>query len=130
LENDPRFSDTETRERNCEELIRILDEIFASRDLKEWEKRLTENNCIYGRIQVPEEVVTDPQALANNFFVDVDHPVAGTMKYVATPVKFNQNPASVRAAAPTVGQHTEEVLLDLGYSWEDIIRFKDAGAIL
>lgn len=130
LENDPRFSDIETRAEHCEELIRILDEIFATKTVEEWENKLRENNSIFGRVQTPDEVLTDPQALANNFFAEIEHPVVGQTRLVTTPVKFHQNPASVRTVSPEVGQHTEEVLLELGYSWDDISRFKSQGVIL
>ena len=81
-------------------------------------------------IQQISDLVNDPQALANNFFAEIDHPVAGTMKYVTTTVTFHQNPTSVKTPAPQVGQHTEEVLLDLGFTWDDIMTFKDEGAML
>ena len=130
LENDPRFNDMDVREQNSKALIRILDEIFTTKTLKEWEKLLTENNCIYGRVQSPLEVTTDPQALANNFFTDVQYPSGGEMKLVNTPVKFTQNPATIKGPAPQIGQHTEETLLELGYSWEDMVKLKDEGVIL
>jgi len=130
LEDDPRFSDTETRADNCEELIRILDGIFAAKTMEEWEKNLRRNNCIYGRVQTPDEVITDPQAIANDFFAEIEHPVAGSTKLVTTPVMFRQNPASIRTTAPEVGQHTEEILLELGYSWDDLAQLKDEGVIL
>lgn len=130
LENDPRFKDMDRRAENCEELIRILDDIFASKNRDEWEKRFRENNCIYGLIQNAVEVTTDPQALANDFFAEINHPLAGRMKLVNTPVKFRQNPASVRNSAPEVGQHTEETLLNLGYSWDDIAQLKEQEVIL
>ncbi len=129
LENDPRFNNMETRRENCEELIRILDEIFASKTIGEWEKICRKHHLIYERIQTPAEVVTDPQALANDCFVDLHHP-AGPFKVLASPTKFRQNPASVRAPAPELGQHNEEILLGLGYSREDIARLTEQGAIL
>ncbi len=130
LEKDPRFKDMLVRKENCEELIRIIDEVLATKDRDEWRKRLTENNCIYGLVQSPDEVVIDPQALANNFFVEMDHPVATRLKVVSTPVEFCQNPASPKSPAPQVGQHTEEILLDLGYCWDDIARLKEQKVIL
>lgn len=130
LENDPRFNNMDRREQNCEELISILDEIFASRSAEQWEKHLREFDCIYGRVATTVEVIADPQAVANDFFPEILHPVAGKMKLVATPVKFCQNPASIRTPAPEVGQHTEEILLDLGYGWNDIVRLKDHRVIL
>jgi crotonobetainyl-CoA:carnitine CoA-transferase CaiB-like acyl-CoA transferase len=84
------------RAENREELIRILDKAFATRTRSEWEKRLKENNCIYDRVQSSTEVVQDPQALANNFFTSIHHPDAGDMQLLNTPVKFEQNPASIR----------------------------------
>ncbi|MFC1991759.1 CaiB/BaiF CoA transferase family protein [Chloroflexota bacterium] len=129
LENDPRFNNMNTRRENCEELVRILDEVFASKTIDEWDKCFKPYNLIYSKIQTPEEVTKDPQALANDFFVDLNHP-AGEMKVVASPVKFFQNPASVRTIAPEIGQHTEEILLELGYSWEDIAGLKEQGVIL
>ena len=125
LGNDPRFGNMRVRAENREELIRILDEVFAAKTAEEWERNLRAGNCIYGQVQTPEEVITDPQALANNFFAEIEHPVVGQTKLVTTPVKFHQNPASVRTVSPEIGQHTEEVLLELGYDWDDIARLKD-----
>ena len=130
LENDPRFNSLEARGEHCNELVGMLDEIFATRDLEEWEKRFRENDCIFSRFQTHQEVITDPQALANDFFSEIDHPGVGKMKLVNSPVKFCQNPATIRTAAPEIGQHTEEVLLELDYTWDDIAQFKDQGVIL
>jgi len=130
LEQDTRFENMDKREENCQELIRILDGIFALETRDEWEKRFKENDCIYGRIETATEVTTDPQALANDFFAKLHHPVGVEVRLVNTPVKFQQNPASVRNPAPEVGQHTEETLLNLGYSWGDIGTLKEQGVIL
>lgn len=130
LENDPRFIDKESRAENCEELVRILDGIFATKNMEEWDNILRANNCIYSRVATPEEVVADPQALANDFFSEVDHPVAGKLKLINVPVNFRQNPASIRTLAPELGQHTEEILLDLGYKGDDIAPLKKQGVIL
>ncbi|MBI2829792.1 MAG: CoA transferase [Chloroflexi bacterium] len=128
LEQDPRFNNMEKRRDNNEELIRILDEVFASKTMEEWDKILREYDFIYSPFQSPKDVVNDPQALANDFFKELHHP-AGTMKVLASPVSFSQDPASVRAPAPETGQHTEEVLLELGYSWEDIAGLKETKVI-
>lgn len=60
----------------------------------------------------------------------MDHPITGRIKYVTMPVDFRQNPALVKTPAPEVGQHNEEILLELGYSWDDISRFKEQEVIL
>jgi len=136
LEKDPRVGggdlskNVDALRENCAEVISIFDEIFASRTMKEWEKRFKENDVIYGLVATPMEVTQDPQALANNFFAELDTPARGKIRVVTTPVTFRQNPSSVRTPAPELGQNTEEILLDLGYSWEDIAQFKEQGVIL
>ena len=129
LEHDPRFSDSDKRTQNCQELVRILDELFATKDVADWEERCREYDLIYSRVQSPTEVTTDAQALANEFFVDLRHP-AGPMQLIASPVKFFQNPASVRSPAPEIGQNTEEILADIGYGHEEIALMKDRKIIL
>ncbi len=129
LDKDPRFVDMSVRMENCVELIRILDELFTTKTIEEWENTLKGYDFIYSRIQSPEEVVADPQAQVNNFFVDLHHPAA-EVKTIATPVKFIQNPAEVRTSAPEVGQQNEEILLELGYGWEEIAKLKDQEIIL
>ncbi|MFC1920913.1 CaiB/BaiF CoA transferase family protein [Chloroflexota bacterium] len=129
FEKDPKYVDMEARRTNCVELIRIIDEIMATRTMAEWEKIFKETGCMYGRVQTPQEVITDPQALANDFYADIEFP-EGKMKTINTPVKFYQNPASVRTAPPELAQDNEVILLEMGYTWEDIARLKDEGAIL
>jgi len=129
LENDERFVDTEARRVNNLALIHILDEVFATKDVDDWCERFRKDNLIFAKVQNAVEVTEDPQALANDFYVDLHHP-AGEVPIVATPVKFIQNPATVRGPAPEIGQNTEEVLLELGYSWEDIGGLKEKAVIL
>ncbi|MFC2020462.1 CaiB/BaiF CoA transferase family protein [Chloroflexota bacterium] len=129
LIDDPRAINMETRRQNSKELISIIDEVFITRTMDEWDRILREHNQIFGIAKTPLEVINDPQALANNFYVDLPHP-AGKMKTISTPVQFSKNPASVRTSAPEVGQHTEEILLEMDYSWEDISQLKEQGVIL
>ncbi len=130
LETDPRFDGMEARQENSAQLVSLLEAVFVSATIEQWENRLRRNDCIFSRVQTPLEVTTDPQALANGFFTEVNHPVGGKMKLVNTPVNFRQDPASIRTPAPEVGQHTEEILLELGYDWDHIAELKEDGAIL
>jgi len=59
----------------------------------------------------------------------VDHPTYGPMRVIANPVNMSETPATYRMPSPEFGQHTEEILLEIGYSWEDVARFKAEGAI-
>ncbi|MFC2069851.1 CaiB/BaiF CoA transferase family protein [Chloroflexota bacterium] len=130
LENDPKFATMEARSENNEELVRIIDEILASKTMDEWVIIFKKHNIIYGKVQTPFEVTTDPQALANDFFAEVEHPSEGKLKLVTTPINFTRNPASLYTTCPEIGQDTEMILLELGYSWADIAGLKEKGVIL
>jgi len=130
LENDPRFNNIDTRRDNCVELIKIIEDALATQTMAEWERRFRQHNCIYGRVQSPTEVTTDPQAIAAGMFQEVEVPGAGVAKLVTSPVIFSDNAVSIQAPCPELGQHTEEILLDLGYTWDDIARLKEGKVIL
>lgn len=129
LEHDPKFDTVENRHLNGTELVKILDEKFASKPRAEWLDILQREGCICAPIQSAGEVVNDPQALANDYFINVDHPAWGKIKMVGFPWTFSQTPAQWRRAAPEMGQHTEEILLEMGYTPDDITALKNKGAI-
>ncbi len=127
LEHDPRFESFLTRIENHAALLNILDEVFRTRTLEDWKVRL--EGIPFAPVQNLQEVIADPQAKANDFFVPFDHPTHGPIDMVASPVKLSKTPATIRTPAPEFGEHTEEVLLEWGYTWKDIERFKKDGAI-
>ena len=129
LEHDPRFASFEPRIDNHVALFRILEEVFLSQPLAEWRTRLNQAGLPWSAVQSLPEVIADPQAEANGFFTSYDHPTHGRMRLVANPVNLGRVPATVRMPAPELGQHTEEVLREYGYSWDDIERFKQEGII-
>ncbi len=124
LEHDGRFETAEARKPNGPELTGILDEVIGSQPLDHWDRRFREHHCIYAKTQTPEEVAADPQANANQFFEEIDHPIAGRMKLVTAPVRFCQNPASVSGPSPKLGENTDEILLGLGYDSDEIARLR------
>ncbi|MEE8397750.1 MAG: CoA transferase [Desulfobacterales bacterium] len=129
LEHDPKYTSVEAMEENCAELLHIIEDVFRSKTLDEWRSRLNAAAIPWSPAQSLQEVINDPQARLNDFFISYDHPVHGPMEGIANPVKLSRSPEKVRMAAPEFGQHTEEVLLEHGYTWEDIEQFKDQGAI-
>ena len=129
LEYDPRFASIEARHDNAKELVAIMDKRFAMKTRVEWMDIFDKEDVIYTSVQSASEVFMDPQALANQYIIQVDHPVWGKIKMLGFPWAFHETPASVRREAPELGQHTEEVLLELDYTWDDISKLKDEKVI-
>jgi len=129
VQHGPRFNSIEARGQNAKELVALLDKRFATRTRDEWVKILKEEGCIFTLIQTPLEVSNDPQAFANNYFINVRHPVWGKIKMVGFPWEFSETPASWRREAPAFGQHSGEILLELGYTMDDIANFKEEEVI-
>ncbi len=127
LEKDPRFEEMKKRETNAEEFIRIMDSVFVSKTRDEWADYFKAQNVsfLYERIQEVPELAADPQALANDYIVEEDHPLLGHIKSVRFPVHFSRLPMDpVMKPAPKLGQHTDEVMLELGYSRAEIDQLK------
>jgi crotonobetainyl-CoA:carnitine CoA-transferase CaiB-like acyl-CoA transferase len=124
---DPRFSTGAGRAEHAAEVIRLLDATFAADGMDAWQARFDQAGVWWAPIQSPFELLDDAQAHAAGAFVDA--PVAeGTAATIATPVDFSATPWSVRRRSPEAGEHTEEVLLELGYDWDAITRLRDEGA--
>jgi crotonobetainyl-CoA:carnitine CoA-transferase CaiB-like acyl-CoA transferase len=112
-----------------DELFALLQQIFATRDADEWLALLEKAGIPCGPIYSVAEVLEHPQIRARQMVVERPHPKLGTVKMTGVPVKLSETPGEAGAAPPLLGQHTEEVLRDLGYSAEDIGRFRKAGVI-
>jgi crotonobetainyl-CoA:carnitine CoA-transferase CaiB-like acyl-CoA transferase len=131
LQDDVRFHTLKTREENCAEVIALLDEAFARKTRDEWVEIFAKEELIYSPIKDYWEVVNDPQVLENDYITEVDHPVLGRFQEIGIPVHLGETPGSIREPAPQLGQHTEEILVDmLGYSWEEVEVLRDKGVIL
>ncbi len=129
LESDARFSDMMVRAKNSAELITIIDRVFASRPRAEWARLLSDHGLIFAPVQTMSEVVSDPQVLANDYTVEFDHSEWGRARVLGFPYRFSAMPLALGRQAPEFGQHTEEILLELGYTWDDITALKDEEAV-
>lgn len=128
LIDDNRFNPIEVRLQNMKELIAILDEAFAEHDLDYWAEAFDRHDIPYARVASSEEAGADPQMLANDVFVDVDDPRYGHFQTVSSPISLDGVPKVKPSPAPGLGEHTEEVLSELGYSDKEIQRFLGCGA--
>ena len=115
LETDERFATARDRRKNAEALIALLDAEFAARPRAEWFDRFDEVDMWWAPVQTPEEVVADPQAIAAGAFVDVPEGMgAPAHRAVASPIDFGRDGATRIGPVPGLGEHTDEVLEELG----------------
>lgn len=128
---DPRFAEMRTRGHNAAELIKIFDEIFATRTRDEWMRALKAGgDFIYTVVNSVSDLPEDPQVKANGYVVDYEHPELGATRLLGMPVKLSETPGDPRGHAPELGEHTETIMTGmLGYSWDDIARLRDANVI-
>jgi len=129
--DDERFSDSMKRRENTAELIVILDRIIATKTREQWLDIFKTKGVgfAYEVINSVSDLTDDRQMLENEFIVPYEHALFGDARLLNFPVKFNATPAEIKSHAPELGQHTEEVLLEIGYSWEDISRLSDEEVI-
>jgi crotonobetainyl-CoA:carnitine CoA-transferase CaiB-like acyl-CoA transferase len=129
LADDERFRDGASRFRNRQACIAELDRVFARHGLAEWREKLATMEGPWAPMQTAEELHDDPQTIANGYLRPVEGGDKGRFKLVASPVQFDEVPPDF-GPSPEMGQHTEEVLLEMGLEWEEILAHKEAGAIL
>ena len=118
----------EIRRANNSELIRELDAVFATKPFAEWAEIFDRENVWFAPFLTIPEVASDPLAIQAGAFVEVNTP-DGPRRQVATPADFYGTPIGDFGWSPEMGEHTEQILLDLGFDWEQIAGLKERGAI-
>jgi crotonobetainyl-CoA:carnitine CoA-transferase CaiB-like acyl-CoA transferase len=113
LADDPRFAGNGKRVENRAELTRLLQAVFAKRSTLEWVELLEAAGIPNGPINDVAQVFEDPQVKARGIKVELEHPVAGKLPTVASPMRFSATPLEYKLAPPVLGQHTEEILRGL-----------------
>ena len=129
LTRDPRFDSNAKRLQHREELTAILQAIFKEKGTAEWINILEEEGIPCGSIDNYGEVFANPQTIKNEMVIELEHPIAGKIKVTGLPVKLQETPGSIRLPPPTLGQHTQEILTQLGYSTAEIDHLKARGVI-
>jgi crotonobetainyl-CoA:carnitine CoA-transferase CaiB-like acyl-CoA transferase len=129
LSTDPRFNSLAARRENCAACLAELDAEFGKRSFDECKRALGSIDVPWAPVQRMEELLEDPQVIANGYIGEV--PADGDMpgyRLPAVPVQFDEAPPTLRRA-PELGEHTETLLLELGYEWDSIAQLQDGGII-
>jgi crotonobetainyl-CoA:carnitine CoA-transferase CaiB-like acyl-CoA transferase len=129
LIDDARYCTHERRVKNAESLVEMLDEAFVDRDLDYWKTALSKQDGTWGVAQAAREALHDPQSLANEYVQWIEFGEGSSVPLARVPVRFDgwSRPLTM---APSHGEHTDEVLLEAGVTYDEIIQLKLSGAVL
>jgi crotonobetainyl-CoA:carnitine CoA-transferase CaiB-like acyl-CoA transferase len=127
LVEDPRFAGAAARAENSAALLALFEEVFASRTLAEWKQALASARGAWAPVQTPEELIEDPQTVANGFLSEVAYP-DGPLKVPAPPILFDEEPGAA-PRAPDFAEHTDEILQELGCTDHEIAGLREARVI-
>jgi crotonobetainyl-CoA:carnitine CoA-transferase CaiB-like acyl-CoA transferase len=125
----PEFADNASRVRNREALAERIESITAQQPRGHWLAVLEANDIPCGPINDYAQVFADPQVVAREMVVETAHPTLGHLKTLGTPIKLSATPADVSRRAPLLGEHTDQVLTEAGFSSAEIAALRQSGAI-
>jgi len=131
LDNDRLRSFTEWKDgmEHRDEIYRIVAEILPQKTTQEWIEHLDKYNLWAGPVYTYDDLVNDPQVRHNQMIVEIDHPTEGKLKVLGIPIRFSESPGPIRYYPPLVGEHTDEILKEAGYTEEEIRRLKAEGVV-
>jgi crotonobetainyl-CoA:carnitine CoA-transferase CaiB-like acyl-CoA transferase len=129
LASDVRFADEEARVANASQLTEVLDAAFSSKPLEHWRTALDQANITYGVVRHPSEANSDPQLLANDVIVPLEGAGENLKQTISSPIKIHGVTKVPARRAPALGEHTEEVLQELGFSSVEIESLRASRAI-
>jgi crotonobetainyl-CoA:carnitine CoA-transferase CaiB-like acyl-CoA transferase len=130
LDEDARFATNRQRVTNYDELRPILAERLRTRTRAQWIEGLTAKGVPCGSVRDLAEVFADPQVAAREMIATLEHPIAGPLKLLGTPLRLSDTPGAIRTPPPMLGQHTEAVLTnDLGFTSEQVAALRAKGVV-
>ena len=129
LERDPRYADANARQRHRAPLIAAIEAVTRARPAAHWLGLLRAAGVPCGEIADYRDVFSDPHLRARGFFVDLPHPVLGTLRGLASPVRLERTPVRHRRAGPRLGEHSAAVLRELGCTDAEVARLERDGVI-
>jgi crotonobetainyl-CoA:carnitine CoA-transferase CaiB-like acyl-CoA transferase len=126
---DPRFNGPNIRVKNADALEAEIEQVFAAQPTAHWVEKLDAAGVPGGPVYTYAQTLSDPHVLARRMVVDIDHPKIGPMKTLGLPVKSTGQLTEIRQPAPWLGQHTEEVLREIGYADSDVRQLFEDGVV-
>jgi formyl-CoA transferase/CoA:oxalate CoA-transferase len=135
LADDPRFATNPDRVRNRDTLIPLITETLAARGCAEWTDLLNVAGVPAGPVNTVPAALEQPQVAAREMVVEVEHPVAGTLKMLGSPIKLSAQPPTaspapyLRRPPPVLGEHTDEILTEAGYTAAQVTELREAGVV-
>ena len=105
-----------------------LSNTYSAEEIAEWEDRLRAHGQRWGSVKTYDQIITDETNIVNGYVRQVEHPEYGPITVVGNPIHLSATPTEPSVVAPHIGQHTEEVLLEAGFTWEDIDELRTDGA--
>ncbi|MFQ5858120.1 MAG: CaiB/BaiF CoA transferase family protein [Anaerolineae bacterium] len=129
LGDDPRFATNADRLCHRDVLVPMLAERFRQRSTREWLDQLDKARMPAGPINTPEEALRDEHLLARGMIVELEHPAAGLVRSLGNPMNLSATPVTYRRPAPMLGEHTAEILAELGYAANEIDQLRDEEVI-
>jgi crotonobetainyl-CoA:carnitine CoA-transferase CaiB-like acyl-CoA transferase len=126
---DPRFATLSSRLRHIDEMEQEIEAIFVTQPTAHWVEKLDAADVPAGPVYGYDQIMNDPHIKARKMVVEIDHPKIGRMKTIGLPIKSTGELTAIRMPAPWLGQHSDEVLRDLGYTGADLDGLFEDGVI-
>lgn len=126
---DPECSDNVIRNFRGVKIERVLDEVFPTKTTDEWMTLLNNVDILATPVQEYRDILNSEQALTNGYITEMEHPQIGKVRVVGNPITLSDTPLTTTTPPPELGQHSEEILLEAGFSWEDIAAFREKAVI-
>jgi crotonobetainyl-CoA:carnitine CoA-transferase CaiB-like acyl-CoA transferase len=129
LRDDPRFATTAARRARYLELAALIEEVTVTRASAHWYAALEAAGVPCGVLQTYDQVLGDPHLAARGFFHELPHPTVGPVRALGSPARLSRTPVRLRRAGPRLGEHTAELLLELGKSHAEVQALADEGVV-